>query len=132
MSPYKRPDYSASELRTKYAYTFSTIAEIYKYYHHEEKVGTRFEEIVKLVDQLNKEERLSEYLYESLKDLFEQYPTLLPGVVQKGYETNENKEIEHLNRLGGLLSLVQSDLSLELHELLKEEKERYVKKYANV
>ena len=129
MSPYERPDYSASELRTKYAYVFSTIAEIYKYYHHEEKVGTRFEEVVKLVNQLNKEERLSEYLYESLKDLFEQYPTLLPGVVQNGYETNENKEIEHLNRLGGLLSLVQSDLSLELHELLKEEKERYVKKY---
>ena len=129
MSPYERPDYSASELRTKYAYVFSTIAEIYKYYHREEKVGTRFEEVVKLVNQLKEEERLTEYLYESLEDLFKLYPTLLPGEVQKGYETNESKEIEHLNRLGGLLSFVQSDLSLELHDLLKEEKERYVKKY---
>ena len=129
MSPYEKPYYSASELRTKYAYVFSTIAEIYKYYHRGEKVGMRFEEVVKLVNQLKEEERLTEYLYESLEDLFKQYPTLLPGEVQKGYETNESKETEHLNRLGGLLSLVQSDLSLELHDLLKEEKERYVKKY---
>ena len=126
MSPFETKfDHGAGELRTKYAYLFSTIAEIYRYYHQDSKPNTRFEDVKALAQKLFEEGCLSEYLYESLQQVFNLYPTLLPGVVQQGYEKDRKKEVEHLNRLNDLLSITQSDLSQELHDVIIEDNKRF-------
>ena len=109
MSPNEYYDHGASELRTKYAYLFSTIVEIYKYYHQEEKPATRFETVVELTKKLYEEERIDDYIFESLQLVYKEYPTLLPGEVQKGYEEDREKELNHLNKLYELLSITQRD-----------------------
>lgn len=124
MSPYEH-DHGAGELRTKYAYLFDTVVEIYRLYHQNEKVATRFEIIVELTQKLYKEEIFDDYIFESLTAVYKLYPTLLPGVVQKGYEDNREKEIEHLNKLYELLSITQSDLSQLYHDIWVEDRERF-------
>ena len=125
MSPLENYDHGAGELRTKYAYIFETVVEIYKLYHQDEKVATRYEKVVELTQKLFDEGVFDEYIYESLQNVYKQYPTLLPGVVQKGYEENRKKEIEHLNKLYELLSMMQSDLSQLLHDILVDNRERF-------
>jgi len=125
MSPYENHDHGASELRTNYAYLFDVVVRIYKLYHQNEKVATRFETVVELTQKLFDEGVFDEYIYESLKSVYKEYPTLLPGVVQKGYETNRENEIEHLNKLYELLSITQSDLSQTFHDILVEDRERF-------
>ena len=125
MSPNENYDHGASELRTKYAYLFSTLVEIYKLYHQEEKPASRFETVVELTQKLYEEEIFDDYIFESLTAVYKLYPTLLPGVVQKGYEDNREKEIEHLNKLYELLSMIQSDLSQLYHDIWVEDCERF-------
>lgn len=125
MSPLENYDHGASELRTKFAYLFDTVVEIYRLYHQNEKVATRYEKVVELTQKLYQEEIFDDYIFESLQAVYKQYPTLLPGVVQKGYEENREKEIEHLNKLYELLSITQSDLSQLFHDILVEDRERF-------
>ena len=125
MSPYENYDHGAGELRTKYAYIFETVVEIYKLYHQDEKVATRYEKVVELTQKLYDEGVFDDYIYESLQGVYKQYPTLLPGVVQEGYKNNREKEIEHLNKLYELLSMMQSDLSQLFHDILVEDRERF-------
>ncbi len=124
MSPYEH-DAGAGELRTKYAYLFDTVVEIYRLYHQNEKVATRFEIVVELTQKLYKEEIFDDYIFESLTAVYKLYPTLLPGVVQKGYEDNREKEIEHLNKLYELLSISQSDLSQLYHDIWAKAYEKF-------
>ena len=128
MSPNEH-DAGASELRTKYAYLFDTVVEIYRLYHQNEKVATRFETVVELTQKLYKEEIFDDYIFESLTAVYKLYPTLLPGVVQKGYEDNREKEIEHLNKLYELLSITQSDLSQLYHDIWVEDRERFKREW---
>ena len=130
MSPNENYDHGASELRTKYAYLFSTIVEIYKFYHQEEKPATRFETVVELTKKLYEEERIDDYIFESLQLVYKEYPTLLPGEVQKGYEEDREKELNHLNKLYELLSITQRDLSLRLHDIIKEDVENFKKSWS--
>ena len=130
MSPYENHDHGAGELRTNYAFVFETIVRIYKLYHQNEKVPSRFENAVELTQKLFREGIFDDYMLESLQSLFEQYPTLLPGVVQKGYEENREKEIKHLNKLYELLLITQRDLSEVLYDILEEDQERFKKEWS--
>ncbi len=129
MSPNEH-DSGAGELRTKYAYLFNTVVELYRLFHQNEKVAARFEMVVELTQKLYKEEIFDDYIFESLMAVYKLYPTLLPGVVKKGYEDNREKEIEHLNKLYELLSMTQSDLSQVYHDIWVEDCERF-SEYSN-
>ena len=122
-------NHGAGEIRTKYAYLFSTIVELYRYYHLNAKPNTRFESVKELAKELFEEGCLSEYLYESIQEAFRLYPTLLPGVVQQELERDEAKETEHLNKLYALLSITQADLSQQLHDVIVEDREHYLKQF---
>ena len=125
MSPYENHDHGASELRTHFAYLFETVVRIYKLYHQNEKVATRFENVVELTQKLYDEKVFDDYIFESLNAVYKLYPTLLPGVVQKAYEQDKKKEIEHLNKLYELLSMTQSDLSQLFHDIIVEDHDRF-------
>lgn len=124
MSPYNNNDHGAGELRTKFAYLFGTVVEIYRLYHQDEKVAARFEKVVELTQKLYDDEIIDDYLYESLKVVYNHYPYLLPGEVKKGYEENRTKEVQMLNRLYELLTMTQGDLSQRLHDIIMEDNER--------
>ena len=80
---------------------------------------------MELTQKLYEEEIFDDYIFESLTAVYKLYPTLLPGVVQKGYDDNREKEIEHLNKLCELLSITQSDLSQLYYDIWVEECERF-------
>lgn len=124
MSPYEH-DAGAGELRTKYAYLFDTVVEIYRLYHQNDKVATRYEKVLELTQKLYKEEIFDDYIFESLTAVYKLYSTLLPRVVQEGYENNREKEMEHLNKLYELLSITQSDLSQLYHDIWVEDRDRF-------
>ena len=130
MSPYQNiAEITASTIRSQYAYIFNTVVEIYKFYHVGAKVSARFEDVKTIVEEMYKEETLSTYLYESLKEIFEKYPILRPDNLKKSYLNDSKKTQETLNRLEELVLTIQADISLELHDIIEEDKELYLRRY---
>ena len=87
MCPYKY-NTGVGELRTKCVYLLGTVVTIYRLYHQNEKATTRFKKVVEPTQKLYKEEIFDDYIFESFMALYKIYPTLFPGVVQKGYKNN--------------------------------------------
>ena len=128
MSP-DEMNHGASELRTKYAYIFSTIVEIYRLYHQNEKIDAKFETVVELTKKLSEEGVFDDYISQSLNTLYTLYPSLLPVMVSLAYQSNKDKETAYLNKLYKLLIISQSDLSQLLHDLIMEDREHYLKRF---
>ena len=82
---------SAGEVRSKFAFLFGSIAELYRFYYGK-KPSTKFEDIKVAVEKLKADDNLSDYLSENLAEAFLLYPTLLPGVVAQNYRNDETKE----------------------------------------
>ena len=126
MSPYEQNfRASPSSLRTKYAYLFDTIIQLYRFSFAspDEKVSKRADDIWPIIEKMHESKALNDYLYSSLEEVFRLYPSLLPGVVSKAFEEDEEKERAHLDRLDKLLSIVQGDLSSELSDLIDQQYE---------
>lgn len=129
MSPYKNEyELHASNVRSQYAYLFSTVAEIYKFHYLNKKVSSRFEDIKRVSEEMHNDEKLSTYLYESLQEVFKLYPTLLPAEVKRRFKENGTNEWERINKIGELLMIIQADLSLELHDLIINDREEFLRK----
>ena len=126
MSPYENYDHGAGELRTKYAYLFTTVAEMYRLYHPREKITPRFENVEELTQKLYDDKVIDDYLFDSLKDVYSKYPSLLPAVVAQGYKEDKVKENEHLNKLFELLSITQGELSQLYHDIIEEDQDRFM------
>ena len=114
---------SASLIRTKYARVFELVAQIYQLKTNE-KVSNRFDDIVKITEELYESNVLSEYLYENLKQVYNLYPLLLPGNVVSGYKENHLEEEERLNQIDDLLSLLIRDLNEEISDIAETIAER--------
>lgn len=128
MSPYENErDLAGSTLRSKYAFIFNTVVEIYKFYHIKAKVSSQFEKVKELTETLYKEERLSDYLYESLKVLFKLYPTLIPVELAKMYKNDVKNTLKKLEEIDELLLIAIGDLSQELSDIIKEDKDAYLR-----
>ena len=116
MSPDELNFVSASEVRSRYAFVFECVIQLYDF-RFSKKSSKRFEEVVKATEELHNVEALSEYLYENLKVLYDLYPSMMPGKVAEGYEKNRNAEEERLTRLDKLLGIVIGDLCGEIQEI---------------
>ncbi len=124
MRPNDEHFHGATECRSSYGWIFETIAQLYRFHHvGVDKVSTRFDEVKVTTEKLKEEGILSDYIYENLQELFELYPTLLPGQVQKGFEEDREKEIARLNSLYKKLAMTSADLSQELHDDIEEANE---------
>lgn len=115
-------DISAGEARSKFAFLFSSVAELYRFYY-EKKPSTKFEDIKAAVEKLKADNYLSEYLVLNLEKIFNFYPTLLPGVVAQNYKVNATEEQKRLNNLGQLLDLIIGDICGEINEKVQEMEE---------
>ena len=116
MSPDELNFVSASEVRSRYAFVFECVIQLYDF-RFSKKPSKRFEEVVKATEELHDVEALSDYLYENLKVLYELYPSMMPGKVEEGYKKNRNAEEERLTRLDKLLGIVIGDLCGEIQEI---------------
>ena len=114
---------SASYIRTKYARVFECVAQLYKLRINEETT-TKFEEIVKITEIMFENKCLSDYLYENLKQVFDLYPTMLPGKVASGYKEKPVEEEKRLNQIDDLLSLLIRDLNNEIADVAETIAER--------
>lgn len=128
MSPYENErDLAGSTLRSKYAFIFNTVVEIYKFYHIKAKVSCKFDKVQEITETLHKEEKLSDYLYESLKVLFKLYPTLIPAELAKMYKKDTKNAVKKLEEIDELLLIAIGDLSQELSDIIKEDKDAYLR-----
>ena len=108
MSKEKLP-ISPSDIRSKYARVFEAIDEYYNLLYRVRR-GKRFEEAQETVRILKDENRLSDYIYESLQKVFELYPTMLPGKVAQNLNEDFDKEEKREDQLDDLLNIMIKDL----------------------
>ena len=106
---------SASAIRTKYATVFELLVQLYHLYESGRNF-TKYEDIVKLTEDMHEEAMLSDYLYENLKQAYDLYPTMLPGKVASGYKEDSFKEEERLKRIEALLNSLIKDLNEEIED----------------
>ena len=96
---------SAKEVRSRYAFLFGTVSELYVMRNGGDRPSTRFEDVQKTTEALKEDGYLSDYLYESLKALYALYPTMLPG--------KEHEQAE-LRNLFELLGIAIGDVAAEI------------------
>ena len=120
MSPFNPP--SAGSIRSKYAYLFSSIAEL-DFLLSGKKPGTKFEEIEAVVASLYDSSQIDEYLHSNLLRLFELYPSLLPGVVSEALKTDFEAENKRLRQLDATLDIIIGDICGLIHDLTTEMRE---------
>lgn len=118
-------DISVSETRSKFAFLFNSIAELYRFYYGK-KLSTKFEDVKKMEEVLVKDGHLNDYLQSNLDSAFGLYPTLLPGVVAQNFRTNAEKEQERINKLGKFLDILIGDICGEINDKV-DETEQYEK-----
>ncbi len=101
-------------LRSKYAFLFGCIAELYRF-HYGKKPGTRPDELKEAVEELKGDDKISDYLFANLQLLFGKYPDLMPGKFQSR---------EYMEKLNATLDMVNGDLCREIADLSEEGAER--------
>ena len=114
---------SAAAIRTKYAQVFEMVAQIYQMKTNE-KVSRQFEDIKRITETLYKNNILSDYLYENLKQVYDLYPNLLPGNVISGYKKDSEEEERKLSKINDLLVLLINDLNDEISDIAESIAER--------
>jgi len=95
---------SAKSVRSKYAYLFESISELYRF-RYGEKPSTKFDQVQSETEQLFDDGYLNEYLHENIKSLFDLYPTMIPG---------KHNPQEKLDKLSSLLDMIIGDICLEI------------------
>ena len=124
------------DIRHNYAFIFSQVVQLYKFYYPKEKnLTTKAEDVESRVHKLYKEGKLSEYLYENFCSIMKQYPTMLPGNLAKERAVDKDKQLERLTKLKQLLNIYIGDLSEELCDVIKASNEyetrQIIKEYFN-
>ena len=114
---------SASIIRTKYAQVFKCVVQLYRLREPGER-STKFEDVVKLTEEMHQEGLLSDYLYENLNEAYNLYQTLLPGKVAAGYKKNHLEEENKLSKIEQLLDMLIKDLNEEIADVAERIAER--------
>ncbi len=108
------------DIRHNYAFIFSQVVQLFKFYHPKEKgLTTKAEDVESRAKTLYEERKLSDYLYENFQSIMKQYPSMLPGNLAKERAVDKDKQFERLNKLKQLLNIYIGDLSEELSDVIK-------------
>jgi len=99
-------------LRSKFSFLFGCIAELFRL-HYGEKCSTKFDDIKSAVEEMKKDEKISEYLSTNLESLFSKYPDLVPGRA-------ETLSQDYLDKLCASLDFIIGDVCGEVSDLAEE------------
>ena len=116
MSPDELEISSASEVRSSYAFIFDCVVRLYNF-QFKKKPSKKFDDVVKATEELKEAGAITDFIYESLKTVYDLYPTMMPGKVAEGYKKNREAEEERLIRLSKLLDITIGDLCGEIQEI---------------
>ena len=105
----------AGEVRSSYAVMFQHVVELYNLIYSE-RPDIKFEEVVEATKKLYEDMYISEYIYESLKNLYALYPELLPARVAQGYRVDESKEQVKLQDIKNLVNIMIKELNDEIND----------------
>lgn len=99
-------------LRSKFSFLFGCIAELYRL-HYGEKRSTKFDDIKSAVEEMKKDEKISEYLSINLDSILSKYPDLVPGRA-------ETLSRDYLDKLCASLDFIIGDVCGEVSDLAEE------------
>lgn len=124
------------DIRHNYAFIFSQVVQLFKFYHPKEKgLTTKAEDVESRAKTLYEEGKLSDYLYENFQSIMKQYPSMLPGNLAKERAVDKDKQFERLSKLKQLLNIYIGDLAEELGDVIKAsveyEKKVLIREYFN-
>lgn len=114
---------NVSSIRAKYAYVFELIVQLYLL-ETNEKVSNKFEDIVKITEEMYESKALSDYLYENLKQVYDLYPVLLSDSVVSDYKEKPVEEERKLKQIDDILGLLIRDLNDEIRDVAESIAER--------
>ena len=115
-------DFSVGETRSKFAFLFNSIAELYRFYYGK-KLSSKFEDVKKMKETLLADGHLDDYLQSNLENAFAMYPTLLPGVVAQNFRKDAKKEQARIGNLSAFLDILIGDVCGEINDKVDEMKE---------
>lgn len=117
---FRKKEVIVQDIRHNYAFIFSQVMQLFKFYHPKEKgLTTKAEDVESRAKTLYEERKLSDYLYENFQSIMKQYPSILPGNLAKERAVDKDKQFERLNKLKQLLNIYIGDLSEELSDVIK-------------
>ena len=125
------------DIRHNYAFIFSQVVQLFKFYHPEAKgLTTKADDVESRMHILKREGEISDYLYDNFFSVMKQYKTMLPGELAKEKEAvGADKQFERLSRLKQLLNIYIGELSEEISDVIKAsedyEKQAIIRKYFN-
>lgn len=124
------------DIRHNYAFIFSQVVQLFKFYHPKEKgLTTKAEDVESRAKALYEEGKLSDYLFENFQSIMKQYPSMLPGNLAKERMADKDKQFERLSKLKQLLNIYIGDLAEELGDVIKAsveyEKKVLIREYFN-
>ena len=124
------------DIRHNYAFIFSQVVQLFKFYHPKEKgLTTKAEDVESRAKTLYEEGKFSDYLYENFQSIMKQYPSMLPGNLAKERTMDKDKQFERLSKLKQLLNIYIGDLAEELGDVIKAsveyEKKVLIREYFN-
>lgn len=119
---------TASSVRSKYAFLYSCIAELYRF-RYGKKTSTKVEEIKQAVNVLKNDNYISDYISENLANLFEQYKTLVPGNSERLMQIDRSAEIKRLCCLSSLVDDQIKEVCAEISQVIDDDREHYMKMY---
>ena len=117
----RKKEVIVQDIRHNYAFIFSQVVQLFKFYYPKEKgLTTKAEDVESRMHTLFKEEKISDYLYENFQSIMKQYPTMLPGNLAKERTlVGADKQFERLSKLKQLLNIYIGDLCEELSDVIK-------------
>ena len=125
------------DIRHNYAFIFSQVVQLFKFYHPEAKgLTTKADDVESRMHILKREGEISDYLYDNFFSVMKQYKTMLPGELAKEKAAvGEDKQYERLMKLKQLLNIYIGELSEEISDVIKAsedyEKQAIIRKYFN-
>ena len=117
MSP--KDDKSASKVRSKFAFLFNCIAELYSLLNGE-RPDTKAESLRLVVKEMHDDEQIDDYIFSNLIGAFDLYPTMIQSKVWEAYKIDPQAERERHKRIIVSLDAIIGDVCALITDKVKE------------
>ena len=114
----KETQITSSDIGQKYAFVFSNIIWIDKYYYSKNS-STKYDDVLNVEELMNNDNHISEYLYSSITEVLSKYLSTTCETQRERYCSNKDKELKYISNLYSELELLNRNLLHELDDITK-------------